>query len=279
MHYVLPLLLLVFRNVMGYTVVEDACTLPLDTFHVLNDGRVIYHAHTWLSTVKFMWADGSTISDYVGTTEFPTWSISDNSISYGLGVHRRLTDRHKLIKKQRKTMQPGLVERYVQHKRARRLLSTGAPVSGAPDGNTYTGFPTEGEQDGAPITNYCGMMVKLTFTSGTVSNNVVASDVNNEELVLTNPYADLATPCNPNPCAGNCEIHGDSYKCKCPPGRYGERCFETLYMLSDSMLMTYSVGIAVIAALCLTAWLSITNACLPVKTVFKRLTDDGPLRF
>lgn len=85
-----------------------------------------------------------------------------------------------------------------------------------------------------------------------------------------------ATPCNPNPCAGDCEIHLNAFKCKCSPGQYGDRCFETLYTLSTSMLLTYSVGVALFVALCLLTCLSCTNACLPVKTVFKRTTQLNP---
>ena len=137
-------------------------------------------------------------------------------------------------------------------------------------------------------------MVNITFTTGTVSRGVIASDMGHEDMVLeslsftttTAPYkvnVDLDTPCAPNPCAGDCEIHGDSYKCKCPPGRYGERCFDTLYVLPNSMLLTYSAGIAILAALCMATCLSVTNACLPVKIMFKRTpeanTQKRPLRF
>ena len=99
---------------------------------------------------------------------------------------------------------------------------------------------------------------------------------------------ETATPCNPNPCAGDCEIHLNTFKCKCSPGQYGERCFDTLYTLSTSVLLTYSVGIALFVALCLLTCLSCTNACLPVKTVFKKIITPAannatpatrPLRF
>jgi hypothetical protein len=57
--------------------------------------------------------------------------------------------------------------------------------TGAPESHTYTGFPTDGEENGAPITTYCGEMVQLTFTSGTVSRSVVASDIDHGDLTLT----------------------------------------------------------------------------------------------
>ena len=117
--YLLSCILLV-HHVMGDTPtsVDDACTLPLDTFYILDNGKVIYHAHTWLSTIKFTWTDGSTVAEYTGNTEFPAWTISDNSISYGLGTRRRrLEDRPELIREQRETnpMPPGLVEAYTKH--------------------------------------------------------------------------------------------------------------------------------------------------------------------
>jgi len=184
--YLLSLLLLV-HHVMADapTSVDDACTLPLDTFYILDSGQVIYHAHTWLSTIKFTWTDGSTVADYTGNTEFPVWSISGNSISYGLGARRRLEDRQELIREQRKAhpMQAGLVEGYMGTRRRRLLHDTNTSAS---ENQTHAHTHTEYEQDGAPITitTYCGEMVNLTFTGGTVSRSVVASDVDHEGLVL-----------------------------------------------------------------------------------------------
>jgi hypothetical protein len=110
------------------------------------------------------------------------WSISGNSISFGLEARRRLEDRQVLIQKQRQ-VQAGLIEAYTGTHRRRRLLHD--TNTGAPESHTYTGFPTDGEENGAPITTYCGEMVQLTFTSGTVSRSVVASDIDHADLTLT----------------------------------------------------------------------------------------------
>ena len=123
-----------------------------------------------------------------------------------------------------------------------------------------------------------------TFSNCT-SIQVVLSQ---RKYITLSKEEDITTPCNPNPCAGVCEIHGDTFKCKCSAGQYGERCFETLYTLSTHMLLAYSVGIAAVIGLCLITCLLCTNSCLPVKTVIKKVlpksdnimvASNKPLRF
>ena len=178
--------------------VDDACKLPLDTFYILDNGHVIYHAHTWMSTIKLTWTDGTTITGYNGNTEFPVWSISENSISYGLDTRRRLADRQELIREQRmeRPMQAGLVERYLEQSGTRRRKLLHDTNTGAPESHTYTGYPTEEHEDGAPITTttYCGELVELTFASGTVSRNVIASDMDHEHLQSTRRRSLLSAP-------------------------------------------------------------------------------------